>query len=250
MSAAEPLPPLCWICRQRPAETAEHRFKASDVRTKVPTLSRAEPVFLQRDSRATNISVGSARSKSLKYPPSICGQCNSTLTQPYDVAWKTLSDYLQRHWAEIRRKKRFDLSKPFRGATHEAALNVHLFFVKLFGCKMREEGKRIDLEPFSNALLNRSAHPEVGITIADSRIGAGKVLLYDSEVHTMRNQLGELHGASWLYLVHPVAVKVHYMKAGAPLHVVGHLWHPNTSSKIVKLSPYIGGTEPVSGRPY
>jgi len=31
----------------------------------------------------------------------------------------------------------------------------------------------------------------------------------------MRHQAGELHGAVWLYLVHPVAVQVGYLKAGA-----------------------------------
>ena len=67
------------------------------------------------------------------------------------------------------------------------------------------------------------------------------------EVHTMKNQLGELHGAVWLYLLHPVAIKVGYIRAGARLHLVGHPWHPSKPSKIVRLSPYLGGTEPNAG---
>jgi hypothetical protein len=38
------------------------------------------------------------------------------------------------------------------------------------------------------ALLTRTAHPEVSITIAGSRVADGRVLLYDSEVHAMKNQ--------------------------------------------------------------
>jgi len=42
-------------------------------------------------------------------------------------------------------------------------------------------------------------------------------------------------------------VKVGYIKAGTPLHVVGHPWHPSRPGKIVKLSPYMGATEPDAG---
>jgi hypothetical protein len=58
---------------------------------------------------------------------------------------------------------------------------------------------------------------------------------------------GELHGALGLYLVHPFAVKVDYIKSGVRLHVVGHAWHPTRPGKIVKLSAYVGATEPDAG---
>lgn len=44
----------------------------------------------------------------------------------------------------------------------------------------------------------------------------------------------------WLYLVHSIAVKVHYIKAGAKLHAVGHPWCPSRPGKIIKLSPNMG----------
>jgi hypothetical protein len=250
-SAATPLPPiqsaLCWICRTRPANSGEHRFKASDVRAVAPRASQAAPVFLQRDSKATNDPIANAKNNKLKFAKSICTECNNALTQPYDIAWQKLSAYLLANWPAIVKRGSFDLSKPFPGATRAAALDVHLFFVKLLGCKLHADAVPIDLAPFSAALLTRTPHPEVSITIADSAVGDGRVLMYDSEVHTMSSQDGELHGALWLYLIHPVAVKVGYIKAGARLHVVGYPWHPSRSRKIVRLSPFEGATEPNAG---
>ena len=217
------------------------------MRAVAPELSQATPVFLQRNSTATNDRVGSAKANRLKFAKSICAECNNELTQPYDLAWKRLSSYLLFNWPAIIKRGSFDLSKPFPGGTRAAALNVHLFFLKLFGCKLHEEGNGIDLTPFSKALLTSTAHPEVNITIANSVVGENSVLMYDSEVHTMSTQGGELHGAVWLYLVHPVAVKVGYIKGGARLHVVGHPWHPTRPGKIVKLSPFKGATEPDAG---
>ena len=63
----------------------------------------------------------------------------------------------------------------------------------------------------------------------------------------MAERSGELHGALWMYNLSPIAIKVAYIKTGARLNAPGHPWHPNKPSKVVKLSPYIGATEPVAG---
>jgi hypothetical protein len=239
---------VCWICRTRPADTSEHRFKASDVRAKAPRLSQVKPVFLQREGKATNNRVGSAKSKSLTFAPSICADCNNRLTQPYDLAWQQLSGYLQTNWPAIVRRGRFDLSKAFPGGTRKAALDVHLYFVKLFGCKLNADNVPIDIAPFSAALLNGTAHPEVSLFVAHSRVADGIILSYDSEVHTLRDQEGELHSALWMYLIHPVAIKVSYVKAGTPvLRPPGQLWHPSSPGKVVRLSDYDGLSEPAAG---
>jgi hypothetical protein len=211
-------------------------------------VSQHKPIFLQRDGRATNIRVGSPKSGALKFAKSICAYCNNTVTQPYDAAWQHLSEYLQLNWQVVRRRGQFNLSAAFPGGTRSAALNVHLYFVKMLGCKIFEEKIRIDLATFSAALLHGRAHPEVRLLVAEDRIGNGRVLFWDSEVHVMSNQHRELHGAIWLYLAQPVAIKVSYIKAGAPLHTPGYPWHPERPGKIVRLSTYLGGTEPNAGR--
>ncbi len=238
--------PLCWICRTRPADSGDHRLKASDLRAGAPGLSQAAPVFLQR-GRATNDRIGSAKADKLKYPKSICRDCNSTLTQPYDLAWETLSAYMQANWPVLVKRGSFDLSKAFPGGTRAAALNVHLFFVKLLGCKLHEGSAPVDLAPFSQALLKGSPHPGVAIKIADTDLGEGRMMLYDSAVHARLSPAGELHGAVWSYQFRRVLVTVMYIKAGASLKMVGYPWHPSRPSKIVKLSPDVGSSEPDAG---
>jgi hypothetical protein len=147
------------------------------------------------------------------------------------------------------RREQFDLARPFPGKTLAATLDVHLFFVKLFGCKIFEDAIPIDLAPFSTSLLNRTHHPDVNLVLCDvsaRRIDA--VLMKDSDVHLMHERkTRELHGATWMYLANPFAIKCGWVKPGALLSLPGHVWHPSTPTRKVKLSPFEGGTEPIAG---
>jgi hypothetical protein len=154
---------------------------------------------------------------------------------------------LRSHWESIRRNGRFDLAKPFPGRTRAAALNVHLYFLKVFGCKIVEDKVGVDLTPFSKALIEGTAHPEVSLLVADDRIGEGKILFFDSDVYTMSDKGDGLNSALWTYNLTPVAMKVAYIKNGARLYAPGHPWHPNKPTKIVKLGPNIVTTEPLAG---
>ena len=237
---------VCWICRIKP-DSGEHRFKASDVRTRAAGLSQKKPIFLQRDGQATNDAITGAKARMLKFNRSICSDCNNSLTQPYDKAWERLSTYLYTNWPTIVSQGWFDLRGPFPTETRRAAFHVHLYFVKLFGCKLVEDDVPLDLSRFSRALLTGKAHPEVCVAIALPPSGTDQIMFYDSEVGAMRNQEGSFHGAIWMYVARPVAVKVGWIKAGAPLHLPGHPWHPGRPKRYVSLSPYVGGTEPTAG---
>lgn len=215
---------------------------------KAASATQATPVYLQRGA-ATNIPIGSAKSRALTFDQRICAHCNNQHTQPYDQAWEQLSVYLHGNWRGIKQRRQFDLSKPFPGRTRSAALDIHLYFVKLFGCKLNEDSIAIDLAPLSSCLMTRTPHPDINLVVCDtSGRGLQKMLMQDSEVHVMQNQDEVLHGAVWMYLVHPVAVKVGWVLAGKPLSLVGNKWHPSSPSKLVKLSSFEGGTEPVAGR--
>ena len=73
-------------------------------------------------------------------------------------------------------------------------------------------------------------------------------MFYDSDVDTLTDKKSqELHSALWMYNVCPVAIKVAYIKQGAPLHAPRYPWYPDRPSKIVKLGPYHGSIEPNAG---
>jgi hypothetical protein len=97
--------------------------------------------------------------------------------------------------------------------------------------------------------MQRRAHPEVSIFVADGNIAPGQILAYDSEVHTLTNEAGRIDSALWVYLVDPIAIKVNYLRTGTPLSPPpGSAWHPTRQRKIVRLSPYQGDSEPIVGQ--
>jgi hypothetical protein len=63
----------------------------------------------------------------------------------------------------------------------------------------------------------------------------------------MSDATGEIHGAVWLYNIHPVAIKVAYIKSGARLYVRGDTLHPNRPRKALRLTPYSSVAEPIDG---
>ena len=202
---------LCWICGERPAVGAEHEVNASDIR-------------------------------------SVCSHCTNAVTRVYDEAWRKLSSYLHANWREITARGSFDLSKVFGAETARQAVRVQLYFVKALGSKLMEDGIHVDLEAFSKALMTGTAHPEVTLLVTSSLVPAGKMLSYESDVSVLRSG-DEIYSAVWMNLVHPVGVKICYLKAGAPVREPpGFPWHPTRQKKIVKLSPYKGDAEPLVAR--
>jgi hypothetical protein len=210
---------LCWICRERTADSPEHKVKSRDI-----------------------------RSIALKFTRTVCSHCNSAGTQDYDEAWRRLSNYLHANWREITARGNFDLSKVFGAETATQAIRVQLYFVKVFGCKLLEDGIHVDLGSFSKALMAGAAHPEVTLLVTSSLAPAGQLLSYDSDVSVLRDG-DEVYSAVWMNLVYPVGIKICYLKAGAPVREPpGFPWHPTRQKKMVKLSPYKGDTEPLVAR--
>jgi hypothetical protein len=245
---AEPkLETRCWICGKA-ADTAEHRFKATDIRRAI-RLSQRQPAYLQINLQATNKEIGSAKAKALQFSKSLCGYCNSTRTQPYDRAWERLSEYIRANWREIRRRRSLDLTVPFPGALESGALNVHLFFLKLFGCKAVQDREPIDISTLATCLMDNKAHPEISLYVANSASRTRGILAFESDVYKMWHQAPRrLDGALWSYVVPPIAVKVCYIRTGAPLFSRGHPWHPSQRRQFVRLSPYQGAIDSIPGR--
>jgi hypothetical protein len=177
-----------------------------------------------------------------------CGACNTRI-QPFEQAWRELADYLRRHWRDITTRGSFDLSKVFPTDTESGAVGVHLHFVATFGAKLAADRVGLDLSSWAAALMAGTAHSEVSLIIADSRVPAGKLCSYDSDVSVLRER-DTVQSALWTFLVHPIAIKVCYLKAGAPVKPPSdsYPWHPTRQRKIVKLSPYKGDTQSTFAR--
>jgi len=169
-------------------------------------------------------------------------------TRVYEEAWGRLSSYLHAHWRDITARGSFDLTKVFGADTAAQSVRVQLHFVKLLGRKLLADRIRVDLESFAKSLTVGTAHPEVTLLVTSSLVPAGHMLSHESEVSVLRNG-DEVWSAVWMHLVHPIGIKICYLKAGAPVREPpGFPWHPTRQKKIVKLSPYKGDTAPLVAR--
>ena len=134
--------------------SGEHKTKRSDLLAVLGRPTQEEP-FYYHDLHKANRPVGSLDAKILKSPVRICAFCNNTRTQPHDRAWEHLSDRLRSRRLKIGLGVR--ANRVFPHFTKREMLNVHLFFVKLFGCMLAEARANgfdlpIDIDPFSRAI--------------------------------------------------------------------------------------------------
>jgi hypothetical protein len=222
----------CWICNN-PADSGEHRVKASDLKMLFSNVSQKSPIYT-KNPQGQVIQIGSLKSKKLKWNARLCHKCNTTRTQRYDFAWQTLSDYLQR---ESRNPKaRIKLKKVFPGSATSSMLDVHLFFVKMFGCIIAEHDIPINLSTFSNSLLNRVAHPHV-------RLGFGilsswnKNKAFITPVNAV-NVKNVVEFASWYYMVRKVFIDVVYSTQEKYIQVASDTWHPNMKGNLIHMSQF------------
>ena len=222
----------CWICGDE-ASSGEHMTKASDLRSLFGRVSQRTPLFLHTPEKR-NQAVPGVKSDKLKFKPLLCAPCNNERTQPHDHAWTALSKYLRERQPPIRSGTVVRLAPVFPGSIHQSMLNVHLYFLKLFGCLVVEHSVPLDISEFSTSILQGSAHPKVYLAfwaVADRRSHryAGQ-----SEVQT--DQLdGGIAFASWFYEVGPLSVNVIYAEPNERRRGLIHAWHPSNTTKLVRI---------------
>jgi len=126
---------ICWICNRYEANSGEHRTKRSDLATVLGSPTQDRPFYFH-DLERRNKPVKSLDANILKAPIRICAECNTTRTQLHDRAWEHMSDQLRNRRLVIGRWVR--ANRIFRNDTRRQMINVHLFFLKLFGCMLCE----------------------------------------------------------------------------------------------------------------
>jgi hypothetical protein len=222
----------CWICGQE-GNTGEHMIKASDIRSYFGNISQKNPIFFHTKEKR-NISVGSLKSKRFKFDSLICNNCNSSLTQPYDRAWELLSAYLRSNWPDLLKFRKVKLAKIFPGSVHRSMLFVHLYFVKIFGCKIVVSEAPIATESISEALLNKKAHKDIFIAFAPKPGKVDHKYAALTPIHSMDID-GISAFATWLYMIDNLAVNIIYAPKYRAAGVMKDTWHPDKPNKIIKI---------------
>ena len=216
----------CWICGNN-AKTGEHKTKASDLRALYGGVSQQKPLYFHTDQKL-NQKVGSIRSKKFKFDSLICSDCNNARTSRHDKAWEHFSKILREKSPAIKKGDMIDLETVFSESVSESMLDVHLFFVKLFGCAIVEHKVPIDILPFSTAILQQIPHPKVFLGFGSSLdMGTGM-----TDIETA-NLNGLCVYATWFYIVEPIAVNVIYSEPSEKREGLVYSWHPSTTTETI-----------------
>jgi hypothetical protein len=235
-ASADPAP-LCWICKTNAADSGEHKTKRSDLLAVLGSPTQTQP-FYYHDLHKANRPVGSLDAKILKSPVRICAYCNNTRTQPHDFAWEEMSDRLRSRQIRVGQWVRAD--RIFRAFTKREMTNVHLFFVKLFGCMLAEATGNghdvpVDIDPFSRAIMSGRPHPEVHL-----QFGRHDGMIGRTNLHCWKTDPHESILAAWLYELDTIAVSVMFIQSGRFQHR-WDLWHPHshTSRKRFQIADFM-----------
>jgi hypothetical protein len=227
--------PLCWICNLNEANSGEHKTKRSDLLAVLGEPTQTNP-FYYHDLERPNRPVKGLDAKILKAPIRICAECNTNRTQPHDRSWEQMSDWLRKRKPPLKVGGLVRGNLIFPYDTRTAMKNVHLFFLKLFGCMLCEaeaNGNKlpIDIAPFSNAIMSSRPHPEVYL-----QFGKCDGVIGRSNLHCWTTDKGSVL-AGWLYELDSIAVSVQFAQAGRWQHP-SHAWHPLTGSNRFRIADF------------
>jgi hypothetical protein len=224
----------CWICESAAADSGEHKLKKSDLKTVFGEVSPQRPIYLH-DSKARNRKVRSPDASRLKWTNVICGYCNSTRTQPHDRAWETLHAELRKRVPSLKPGDRVRGTSVFRHDTARAMLNVHLYFVKAFGCTLVVKNARLDIAPFAKAIMTGTAYPDFYLNIGIAprpmrRIEASPILVFTGPGDTLIHAL-------WSYDVDGLVIEGKIAPGAAAQKVAAqqHAWHPRMGTNCTRI---------------
>jgi hypothetical protein len=216
---------VCWICGAA-ASSAEHKAKKSDLKAVFGEISQTDRLHLH-DALRRNRHVGSFETHRLKWPRRLCEHCNTTLTQGHDRASEDISDWLRNRKPSIEVDMKVHATQRFPRDVHRKLLNMHLYFVKMMGCCLVEVSVPIDLVPFSRAILDNRAHPDLYL-----RFGRGKLMGHQQHVGLSdlvalkRNDVTVC--AVCIYTVGPVAAQMFYWRADEAPATARASWDENS----------------------
>jgi hypothetical protein len=138
---------MCWWC-SAPAESAEHKYKRSDVISEFghpPYGGDSTLVRCVEDGYVADNLRGPA-SGHFKFRVGLCRRCNSTRSQPFDRAYESLMAFIRLNEANILQDRSIDLALVFGNDWPIQLTAVRRYFVKHACCRLAETNYRIGNE--------------------------------------------------------------------------------------------------------
>lgn len=135
----------CWICGKL-ATTGEHKIKKSlftEIYGDGPYL-KDDSMFHAKEGNVRKIQ--GPNSGLIKYPNSLCSNCNNTMTQPFDLAYDIFFRYILTNESAILGVRMIDFKEIYGDDYQLNQLNLFKYFVKLLGCDISNAGFTVPQE--------------------------------------------------------------------------------------------------------
>lgn len=219
----------CWICGDIP-NTKEHLIKKSDLRSIFGERSSKNPLFIH-SLNDQSVKINGLSSDILKSGAMICSNCNNSRSQPFDRAWECLSNHLRSLSPSISSGMTIKLDEIFKSNTKQSLTYVHLYFVKLFGCIIKEHNIPIDINEFSYSILENTPHSKIHLAFEAIENKQNHQLASRTDVKVSFDS-DKIIFAIWLYDVGPLSVHVIYADTERKKVNLDGTWHPNTLKKL------------------
>jgi len=175
----------CWICN-KPADTREHVIKQSDIRRLFGRGPYPKGKRLKRiDQNQSEKLIQSEDSIHIKYQKSLCEECNSSLSQPWDEAYDKFMEYCISHESELKMNRKVDFKNIAKHDTGTFSKSLYSYFIKSFGCQLQESGQIPPIE-LSECLLVKRNNTNLKVTFAiyenmPQNLPAPMIQVYDLE---------------------------------------------------------------------
>lgn len=198
-------------------------------------ITSSAPLFRRKKGERPLIVQG-ARADALTFDVPMCSPCNNVRSQPYDLSWQSLSEAMARRWDECPTVGRLWLSEAPMLDAQETRRNVHLFFLKIFGCRAIETDAPVDTQVIAQHLVEGTSHP--GFFLVFGRHpGVEKSDQFALDMPMMVGAYADdrPHAVFGFYIVGRLVVEMIYYLGGTPLvRALPGMWHPCDRSKTIK----------------
>lgn len=133
---------LCWWCKARPATTAEHKFKATDLRRMADRDERgvADPATLWKGGGTYVGELKSlGRGTAVQWSKSMCKTCNGGRDRHMDAAYEAFSDFIWHNQDRLEKMRALDWREVFPDDWQAAARDVARYYAKQVGCMFAQQ---------------------------------------------------------------------------------------------------------------
>jgi len=221
----------CWICEAE-ADTHELLVKESDLGVFFKDVPPKRPIVLQSDKRRNHPLCGSKLNKLKTTNRVICRRCDEKKTDHFDHAWSDVLQYFQQHWSFIKKSRSVKLQKIFHEKHSKLSLSFHLYFVKLFGCRIMDENLPIDIKDFSKSVSEEKPHPRIFLNFFYRNLPSHSTLHVGPSSILRKENNGQCEEASWTYTLGELDIQIVWFKNKPTLHQP-KTWHPDQHNKMI-----------------